>query len=132
MFISKQEKVGILSRINNLEAMVKSLYEESRTKKEKAVKEPEPDPFDTLESLFPPRKKRSKSITPYGTLGEYAYPFVENLEVGQKVEIPPKDQFTIKRIQRSMTSHLQHKYGKKSYQTRLSLLTGNLEVVRIS
>ena len=72
MFISKQEKVGILSRINNLEAMVKSLYEESRTKKEKAVKEPEPDPFDTLESLFPPRKKRSKSITPYGTLGEYA------------------------------------------------------------
>lgn len=36
MFISKQEKVGILSRINNLEAMVKSLYEESRTKKEKA------------------------------------------------------------------------------------------------
>ena len=36
MFISKQEKVGILSRINNLEEMVKSLYEERRTKKEKA------------------------------------------------------------------------------------------------
>ena len=36
MFISKQEKVGILSRINTLEAMVKSLYEERRTKKEKA------------------------------------------------------------------------------------------------
>lgn len=36
MFISKQEKVGILSRINTLEAMVKSLYEECRTKKEKA------------------------------------------------------------------------------------------------
>ena len=36
MFISKQEKVGILSRINTLEEMVKSLYEERRVKKEKA------------------------------------------------------------------------------------------------
>jgi hypothetical protein len=132
MFISKQEKVGMLSRISTLEAMVKSLYAERRAEKEKTVEEPELDPFDTLESLFPPRKKRSKSITPYGTLGQYAYPFVETLEVGQKVEIPPKDKFTIERLQRSLTSHLQQKYGKKSYQTRMSLLTGNLEVVRIS
>ena len=32
MFISKQEKVGILSRINTLEAMVKGLYQERREK----------------------------------------------------------------------------------------------------
>lgn len=32
MFISKQEKVGILSRISTLEAMVKTLYQERRAK----------------------------------------------------------------------------------------------------
>ena len=37
MFISKQEKVGILSRISTLEAMVKSLYETQRLKREKSL-----------------------------------------------------------------------------------------------
>ena len=41
MFISKQEKVGILSRINILEAMVKGLYQERREKNDVAGWTPE-------------------------------------------------------------------------------------------
>lgn len=37
MFISKQEKLDLLSRVNTLEAMVKSLCEKQRIKREKAL-----------------------------------------------------------------------------------------------
>jgi hypothetical protein len=131
MFISKQEKVGILSRINTLEETVRVLYAERRAEKNKAIKEPEPDPFDFLETIFP-RKKRSSPVTPYGTLCSYTYPFVEDLKVGEKVEIPAVGNFTADRIQRSITSYLHKKYGKKSYQTRISRVNGNLEIVRIA
>jgi hypothetical protein len=41
MFISKQEKVGMLSRINTLEEMVKNLYRERRAKNDVAGWTPE-------------------------------------------------------------------------------------------
>jgi hypothetical protein len=37
MFISKQEKIDIVNRLNTLEAMVKSLHEQRRIKREKSL-----------------------------------------------------------------------------------------------
>jgi len=141
MFISKAEKNLIFHRLASLDLTTQNLFQtlnalqdfksmSSQTKQVDPVKESEPNSFDLLESIFPQRT-RSKAITPYGSLCAYTYPYINDIKVGQTVEIPAMGEFTLKRIQRSITAHLQKKFGKKSYQTRISYLTGNVEIVRI-
>jgi hypothetical protein len=141
MFISKAEKNLIFHRLASLDLTTQNLFQtlnalqdfksmSSQTKQVDPVKESEPNSFDLLESIFPQRT-RSKAITPYGSLCAYTYPYINDIKVGQTVKIPAMGEFTLKRIQRSITAHLQKKFGKKSYQTRISYLTGNVEIVRI-
>ena len=76
-------------------------------------------------------RKRRRSITPHGSLTEHAKPYLNNLVVGQFVEIPSVENMTASRIQKSVCSLLNKELGTNTFKTKV-LPNGNLYVRRIA
>ena len=89
------------------------------------------DYFGFFKTPEPKRKKRSTSPTPVGSMSMYAYPFVENLQVGQTVEIPATQDFSTKRLSSTVTAHLGQRYGRGNCSVRADRAHTKLTVVRI-
>jgi hypothetical protein len=68
----------------------------------------------------------------YGDLKKHYMPYIENVSVGDVVEIPYDDGLPYFAIQSSLSAHLTNTWGKGSYTTTTNKKTKNLEVLRLA
>ena len=77
------------------------------------------------------RTKRRKTTYPLGSLSSYYKPFLENLQVGEFVEIP-FDHFDPEDLRSSICAHSCNVFGKGSIATAKNPAKNCIEVLRIN
>lgn len=76
--------------------------------------------------------KRSPSITPYGSLNEYAIPYIVDMVPGEVVTIPETDLFTLRRLQSCISGWTLRVWGEGTATTHQNHKNNTLEVMRIA
>jgi hypothetical protein len=80
----------------------------------------------------PAGRKRTRSLTPYGSLLEYAMPFVKDMVPGDVVVIPATELFTPPRLQSTVSGWTSRVWGDGCATTHQNHTTNTLEVLRIA
>ena len=89
------------------------------------------DPKHLLEKR---KHKVDRSNLPYayGDLKRHYMPYIQNVKVGDVVEIPYTDTLPYAAIQSSLSAHLTDVWGKGNYTTTTNKNTKMLEVLRLA
>ena len=80
----------------------------------------------------PVARTRAPCATPHGTLKAYVQPYLDKLGVNDMVQIPATDEFTLTRLQSSVSSTAFRMWGEASTMSHQNVLKNVLEVARLS
>jgi hypothetical protein len=76
--------------------------------------------------------KRAPSITPHGSVLEYALPYIKDMLPGEVTQIPTTEMFTAKRLQSTITGWVFRSWGEGAATTHQNHKNNTLEVLRIA
>lgn len=76
--------------------------------------------------------RRAPSITPHGSVLEYALPYIKDMVSGDVVQIPATDVFTTQRIQSTVTGWIWKNWGESAATTHQNHKNNTLEILRIA
>jgi hypothetical protein len=90
--------------------------------------------YDPDNKMGKPKKrtKRDEGSYSHGDLKKHYGPYLENVAIGQVVEVPYTDDLPYAPLQSSLSAYLSNAWGKGTYTTVTNKKTKMLEVLRLA